>query len=150
MFNFRRATLFCLGGRFSNHKTTRYAKNFEGPWPLGTPSYAYVAKRSEKGVFLLVLVVCHYHSSLITPSLVFHNVLVTQQCQELVVAVVPINITWCQNKHIVVSLSNLPIKLNCKDVAKSPPSLVARQTYIPSVSRPALGIWRILLFCISW
>ena len=31
--DFQRATLFCLGQRLSNHKTTRIAKHFVGPWP---------------------------------------------------------------------------------------------------------------------
>jgi len=35
MFDFRRATVFCLGYRLSKHKTIRYYKNFGGnclPW----------------------------------------------------------------------------------------------------------------------
>ena len=35
---FRRATVFCLGRRFSKHKMTRYAKNVGGMPPLG---YSY-------------------------------------------------------------------------------------------------------------
>jgi len=38
MFNFRQATVFCLGRRFSKHKMTRFAKNLEG---LGLPGYVY-------------------------------------------------------------------------------------------------------------
>jgi len=41
MFHFRRATLFCLGYRFSEHKMNRYAKNLVGemaPWLRLCPS----------------------------------------------------------------------------------------------------------------
>jgi len=40
MFDIRRARVFCLGPRFSEHKMTRYAKNIGGHCPLG-PSGAY-------------------------------------------------------------------------------------------------------------
>ena len=40
MFDFRRATVFCLGYRISKHKMTRYAKNL-GHGPLAPPGYAY-------------------------------------------------------------------------------------------------------------
>jgi len=41
MFDFRRATVFLFGRRFSKHKMTRYAKNFGGYVPPGPPVYAY-------------------------------------------------------------------------------------------------------------
>jgi len=41
MFDLSRATAFCLGRHFSNHKMTRYDKNLEGPWPLG-PSWLHL------------------------------------------------------------------------------------------------------------
>ena len=37
IYDFRRATIFCLGYRLSMHKMTSYAKIWVGPWPLGTP-----------------------------------------------------------------------------------------------------------------
>jgi len=38
-FDFKRATVFSLGHRLSNHKTTRYVRNMGGhsPFPLATP-----------------------------------------------------------------------------------------------------------------
>jgi len=33
-FDFRRATVFCVGHRLTKHKTTRYARNFGGMAPL--------------------------------------------------------------------------------------------------------------------
>jgi len=37
IFDFRRATVFCLGYRLSEHKITRYAKNLGALAPLATP-----------------------------------------------------------------------------------------------------------------
>jgi len=37
MFDFRRATVFCLRHRFSKHKMTRYAKNLGQMALLATP-----------------------------------------------------------------------------------------------------------------
>jgi len=39
-FDFKRATVFCLGHRLSKHKMT-YAKNLGGRGPIGPPSYIY-------------------------------------------------------------------------------------------------------------
>ena len=43
MFDFRRATIFCLRCCLLKHKMTRYSQNLEGPWPpappLATPMY---------------------------------------------------------------------------------------------------------------
>ena len=46
MFDFRIATVFCLGNRLSKHKMTGYLKNLEGimgSWatPLSTPLLTY-------------------------------------------------------------------------------------------------------------
>ena len=41
IFDFRWATVFCLGRCSSKHKTTRYAKMFWENDPLGTLCYAY-------------------------------------------------------------------------------------------------------------
>jgi len=35
VFDFKRATAFCVGHRFSKHKTERYARIFLGGRPLG-------------------------------------------------------------------------------------------------------------------
>jgi len=35
MFDFRLATVFCLGYRLLKNKLTRYFKNFEGHGPVG-------------------------------------------------------------------------------------------------------------------
>jgi len=40
-FDFKWATVFCFGHRFTKHKTTRYARNLWGHGPLGPPGYAY-------------------------------------------------------------------------------------------------------------
>ena len=48
MFDFRRATVFCMEYRFSKHKMTRYSKNFGGHDPLGpvaTPMHYRVETR---------------------------------------------------------------------------------------------------------
>lgn len=37
MFNFRRATVFCLWRRISRHKMTKYAKHFWGVFPPASP-----------------------------------------------------------------------------------------------------------------
>jgi len=41
MFDFRRATIFCLGHHFSKHKMT--AKHLGGMAPRSPPGYAYVS-----------------------------------------------------------------------------------------------------------
>ena len=48
MFDFMRATIFCLGYRLSKHKMTRNAKNFGRLGPLGPASgYANVRARAS-------------------------------------------------------------------------------------------------------
>jgi len=51
MFDFRIATVFCLGNRLSKHKMTGYLKNLEGimgSWatPLSTPLLTYEEAQS--------------------------------------------------------------------------------------------------------
>jgi len=41
-FDFRRATVFCLGYRLSKHKMIRYSINLGVVDPVGHPGYAYV------------------------------------------------------------------------------------------------------------
>jgi len=45
VFDFRWATVFCLGYRLSKHKMTRYAKNVGGmaPWALSVYAYGTLA-----------------------------------------------------------------------------------------------------------
>ena len=43
MFDFTRATVFCLGYRLSKHKMTRYAKNLGGHGPLATSMVYHTA-----------------------------------------------------------------------------------------------------------
>jgi len=47
-FEFKRATVFCLGHRVSKHKTTRYAKNLKSPWPLYPLTTLYVQYSQTK------------------------------------------------------------------------------------------------------
>jgi len=56
MFDFRLATVFCLGHRFSKQKMTRYA-NICGAWPPGPPGYAcdcsdLLSKRRKRKISL--------------------------------------------------------------------------------------------------
>jgi len=41
MFDFRLATVFCLGHRLSKHKMTRYFKNLVGMVPWDPTGYGY-------------------------------------------------------------------------------------------------------------
>jgi len=47
-FDFRRATVFCLGHRLPKHKITRYAKNLRGHGPLALPGYVYELKQEKQ------------------------------------------------------------------------------------------------------
>ena len=53
MFDFRRATVFCLRYCLLKHKMTRYSKNVEGPWSPSLPGYAYV-----RAVYITYLISC--------------------------------------------------------------------------------------------
>jgi len=46
MFDFRRATIFCLGHRFSKHKITRCAKSLGGMAPWAPPGYVYDSRKN--------------------------------------------------------------------------------------------------------
>jgi len=40
-FDFKRATVFCLGHRLSKNKMTRHARNLGGPWPPWKAGYTH-------------------------------------------------------------------------------------------------------------
>jgi len=67
MFDFKRATVFCLGYRLSKHKITICSKHFGGHDPLGPPGYAYgLDMLTFEGAWHLALATPMLHMSLKT------------------------------------------------------------------------------------